>query len=303
MSATTVSLPGSGQGQKNFSWTPIEQDDSISVFTIAGQKGVGKTTLAMSAEGTYLAFDFDGKTRRVWKQIFNMDPRFTIFDGKSQIPKDLNEADLPSAGLRQHDELKWLLEEARKRGPFDYVLWDGFEHMEKISELRMRAEAKIGAFDNFSNRSLWKKRKLFIQQLHELSRTVAKKGIIYVTFTKIEEITDEMGQSSISREVPRWIDIVMEETDTLMVPFTTLDQKEKIMHRYIMIPTDKLFRWGSGRCYQADNIDDATAFWKGEAKPTKNSEPMDLHAERLKREKEKAEAIKKTFEPKPSKPF
>jgi len=211
------------------------------VYTFYGNKGVGKTAGALSFGGKRVVLCFDGKTYRVKKLLYASDPSIIVINAAEHYTHDKEK--MTEAGSNSHAFVMFCLAEVAKLGDVDWVIFDGLEVFIEIAEMKMRYDNKLGPFQAFPNLSLWKDRRVNIRVAHEAALKAAKLGIIYTTYTEKDELVEE-GKTVRKKDVPKWIDIIMQETDVVL-HCDTMDIDGET-HFVAHIVTSKLPRFETG---------------------------------------------------------
>lgn len=208
--------------KEDFKFEESEQS-SKEVFCIYGKKGVGKTVLALSFPGTITALSFDKKTMMPKMNFFKNDPRIKVFDAVKFYERGTDEKNESSE--KTYNYVIFLLDEIAKSKP-DWILIDGVEIMSKIAEGVMRFRHKLSPYQGITNLNIWKERNDVVAQIHRRAVDACKKGVIYTTYTQLEEIVQE-GSIVTRLEVPKYIDEVMWETDFVLHIINNFDEKTK----------------------------------------------------------------------------
>jgi len=198
---------------------------SIDVYMIYGHKGVGKTFLALSIGDDESSFDclsLDRKTRPIAdlyiEELGKRDIR--VIDGRQHLNYTSPEADLKSSEKTFRFLIATLKAFAENERP-DYILIDALEELSRICEMTMRSRNGLMPYQGITNRNLWKERRLYIKQLHDEACNAAKKGVIYTTYSKKDEIIEE-GTLIKKEDVPSWLDVIMLETDIVIHAWTRI---------------------------------------------------------------------------------
>ena len=218
------------------------------IITVYGLKGSGKTTLAFSLPGTINCVSYDRKSASVKIHQYDNDERIKVFDGI----KYLNESSKPSMLVTSETSFRYvmfMLDEMKKMGDCrpDWVVFDGLEIITNICEMVMRTRNGLDAFQGIPNPNIWKERKLLLRQLLNSGKDASKKGVVFTTYTQKEELTVEDGVTTSVKEIPKWIDAIMMETDIVIKTFTS-DVKEGHTFK-AKVESDKLHPKLSGRTF------------------------------------------------------
>ena len=184
------------------------------VYMIYGLKGEGKTVLSMSFPGKIAVLSFDRKSLAIKQQQYKNDERIKVYDAI----RYLDSAD-PEMYLQSSEEsfrfLNQLLDHIAQQFKPDWIVIDGSEILQRLCEMTMRYRNNIMPFQGISNRNLWKERRLYIAQIHNKSIRIANKGLIYTTYVDKQEVVKD-GEFVTKQDVPRWIDVIMTETDCVI---------------------------------------------------------------------------------------
>jgi len=178
-----------------------------------GLKGHGKTYFAFSFPGKIVCLSFDRKSLAVKQQCFKGDDRIKVFDAIKYLDQTTPERYLESAELTFR-YVNWLLDKAKELEP-DWIVIDGSEIFQRICEMTMRYRNNLMPFQGIANRNLWKERRMYISQVHNKALSIARRGVIYTTYTDKDEIVKD-GELVAKTDVPRWIDAIMYETDVVV---------------------------------------------------------------------------------------
>lgn len=202
---------------EEFNFDEEETPPAKEVFLIFGDKGTGKTTLALSFPGTIAVLSFDRKSAIIKATRYNNDSRIHVYDVIKYMDYSSTTAVCKSAEYT-FEYINKLLDYLSKKIKPDWVVIDGAEIFQQICEWTMRARNNLEAFQGISNLNLWKERRLYIRQIHNKALNVANKGLIYTTYVTYSEKIVQ-GDVVNKKEVPKWIDVLIFETDYVLYTF------------------------------------------------------------------------------------
>lgn len=233
------------------------------VFTIWGDKGVGKTSFAFTFPGTIVAISYDGKTRIIKKKFVDMDPkneeRITVEDlsvPQAIVNNPVSSMYILDLGEEIVEHTRFILSNYKP----DWFLFDGMDYLVQHCEMYMRkGETKedgtpLGPFDGISNRNLWKKRNAYLRQLFRLGQKNANIGIMNTAYQTFVDVNEDDGTSK-KIKTPKWSDIVMYETDFAFNIGTSFESRSGTTKFYTRVSTtkyDKIFQYG--------RVDDVTGY-------------------------------------------
>jgi len=184
------------------------------VYMIYGLKGEGKTVLAFSFPGNIACLSFDRKSLPVKQKMFKDDARIKVYDAIKYMDSASPEVHLEGSE-KTFRYLHVLLDHIAKTFQPDWIVIDGSEIFQQICEMTMRYRNNLMPFQGVSNLNLWKERRMYIRQIHNKALSIAKKGIIYTAYTDKDEIIED-GEFVAKKDVPKWIDAIMYETDCVI---------------------------------------------------------------------------------------
>ena len=208
-----------------FTFKEEEELNPKIVLTIFGGKGTGKTSLAFTAPGNLSCMSYDKKSAIIKKEQFDDDSRIKVYDAVKFYKYDKEE--ITASAFKSYDFMMYLLDEIKKEGNTDWIIHDGYEIIAKICEMKMRYENNIGPFQGVANLNLWKGRRLDIRRLHNKSLEAANKGVIYTTYTDKDEVVID-GTLMCRKDVPKYTDVIMWETDIVIKTFAERASDELI---------------------------------------------------------------------------
>jgi len=213
-----------------------EQEPRSTVITIYGHKGHGKTDAALSFPGRICVISFDRKTTPVKLQRYR-DRDIHVWDGKKYYDESTPEAKVKSAE-KCFRYINALLDKVIRNMQPDWVVIDCTDVLHEICEMVMRARNGLMPFQGIANRNLWKERKMYLRQIHNLATSIAKKGVIYTLYPGEYDIKIVDGEVVDREEIPKWIDIVLQETDTVIKIERKFD-KEGTMKIFAIVESNK----------------------------------------------------------------
>ena len=212
------------------SYIPVaeERDDSFPIWVIDGETGTGKTyTYVNFPYESGLVFSFDGQVKRILNQFPERKPHWRVIDALRYY--DVGESVITHSAERTHDYIRQVLRcydtdpdvrsILRSNGvpasefhdPVEAVVFDGFQMLSEVEEMRMRGRNKLGPFEGFSNRGLWKSRRLGIRELVRAAERAALKAVIVTTYPQRVDVVKD-GVLIETRSPPNWYDIIEKES-------------------------------------------------------------------------------------------
>jgi len=185
------------------------------VVVVYGEKGASKTSTALGFPGTIAALSFDMKTSVVKSGLYKGDSRIKVYDTIEFF--DENPDTVLRSAYDTYEYINFILDNIEKKyiGKIDWIVIDGLEIFSGITENVMRFRNGLRPFEGISNRNIWKERKLLMRKVHNRAASIANKGIIYTTYSDVEELVDD-GNMVSRKKVPKWADIVLWLTDIVI---------------------------------------------------------------------------------------
>lgn len=218
---------------EEFDLNEEEEMEAKEVVLIYGHKGHGKTFLALTFDGEKYVLSFDRKTALVKKKHFPNDKTIHIFD----VVKYMDYSS-PEAWLKTSDKtfryVNALIDKVICKKQPDWIIFDGLEILHQIVEMTMRYRNNLMPFQGIKNLNLWKERKMYLRQLHNKALNCVKKGIIYTTYIQKDEIIED-GEVVNKKDIPKWIDIVLFETDTVIKVVSKITESESMDKSFIAV--------------------------------------------------------------------
>lgn len=195
---------------------PNEVKVSKPIFLIFGGKGVGKTTLAYTFEGTIANINFDNQGAPIREQFMDMDPvnknRIKVYNAMEFYDPSSFESAQETAVITYNYVIDVILE---KMPPVDYIVIDPLEVLvPKILEQVMRYNNSLKPFSGVENPNIWKERNLYVNAIHKKALDKARIGVIYIAYydkdnSLYEEDTE--GGTAEQKE-PKYMDMVRFES-------------------------------------------------------------------------------------------
>jgi hypothetical protein len=125
----------------------------------------------------------------------------------------------------------------------DWVVHDGLEWLIEMAEMSMRYDHNMETFSGVDFQ-FWKDRKATLRMIHGLSLTRARKGVLYLTFAEEDKFIED-GKLIRQSKAPKWVDIIMSETDNVVRTEIRGDPKTGVQFVAIF-QTIKVGPWQSG---------------------------------------------------------
>src|SRR3990167_4733414 len=105
------------------------------IYTIYGEKGVGKTTFALGFPGTIAVLSFDKKSQSAKSNAFSNEDRIKVYDAVKFWERDAKY--ILDSSVSTLDYINFLFDNLKKQS-IDWIIIDGIEIMQKIAECIMR---------------------------------------------------------------------------------------------------------------------------------------------------------------------
>ncbi len=210
-----------GDSEWNFDFDDAEDDgEKKEIFTVYGHKNNGKTTISYGIPykgDRVLVLSFDRKSTRPKdaEYITAAGVNISVKDVIKYVDKSNDQKYVESA-IKTHAFILALLEQSKEKFNPDWIMFDGTEVMSGLMELVMRGRNNLKAYQGIANRSLWRERRQYIDDIHNKASQIAKKGIIYTMYSQKDEVIDQDGTVMKKVDIPKWIGSVMEETDVVI---------------------------------------------------------------------------------------
>ena len=217
-----------------------EEDNAFTkpIFYIFGDKGVGKTTAALTLPGTHGVISLDRKAKRIKDQIVKRDPtaasRIHIYDGVRYMSGNRDALTEDS-----FISLKYIVKLLNEMPPVDWVTIDATEVLLTICEMTMRYLNRLDPFVGFKDWTLWKQRNAYVSEIHRLTYSHARVSPIYTGFSNTISKLTERGIEE-TDEVPKWVDEIKSESDIVIKITRHLHGDTKTASQFATIITSKL---------------------------------------------------------------
>jgi hypothetical protein len=210
-----------------------DTDEKKEIFSVYGYKNDGKTTISYGIPykgDKVLVFSFDNKSIRPRDAPYIKDGNLNIkIINAIRFLDQSSEAKYLETCLTTHAYVLSILEQSKEKFSPDWVMFDGTERMSGIMEIVMRAKNNLRPYQGIANRSLWRERKQYLDDIHQKAVDVAGKGVIYTMYSQKEEIIDE-GAITKKFDIPRWIGSIMEETDIVIHAEAKFENNKRIYY-------------------------------------------------------------------------
>jgi len=192
----------------------------LEVFSVYGAKNDGKTTICYGIPDPgdkVLVFSFDNKSDRPLDEDYdvNFDGIIVRIVNAIKFLNKSNEEKYLASSTKTHNYIVSMLEQSESKFKPDWVMFDGTDVMNQLMEIVMRSNNNLKPYQGIANRSLWRERGQYIDDLHIRSGNITNKGIIYTMYSQKDEIIVD-GNVQKKTDVPKWLESVMRETDVVI---------------------------------------------------------------------------------------
>jgi len=219
-----------------------EKGSNKNIFVVYGKKGEGKTTVAFSIPGKKIVLSFDNKSILVRENYFDNDPNIKVYDATKYL--SLHPDKFTQSSNTTIKYLEALLESV-KDDDIDYIVIDGYEIFTSIAEMSMRYRQGIKPYAGIANLNVWKERHGIIRSIHDAAFRIAKKGLIYTTYIKEQELIHE-GQVISRKEFPKWGETVLWVSDIILYAYSEgTKEGRKFYAEVVSSKRDKLLLTGT----------------------------------------------------------
>jgi len=185
-------------------------------WLIFGEKGEGKTTTALSFPGKILAFSYDGRTSVIKYSMYKNDPRITVVNVSEFLDTASGERAVESA-LTLFNLIDRAIDYyVQKFGEPDWIVHDYASKLVEICEWAARAIFGIRETEAGAPWKVWRKRNELVQHIHNKSFRVARLGLIYTCYPRVEPKIIYEGSIYRSEPVPKWLDDMIAKMDFVL---------------------------------------------------------------------------------------
>jgi hypothetical protein len=199
--------------------------DKVSI-TVVGEKGEGKSTLALAFSGSKLVISYDRMAKankykmRDPENIKIIDP-MPIFDSSSATKKRDSMARIYEylVGVEEYPNGPRVGGLLNEHEPVDWIIHDGTDILMEICEMVMRAKHDLLPAQGVEW-NLWKDRKYAIQDVYHKSLSLARKGVIFTTYFDEKSYDEDITGQKKKKQLPKWMDIILHQTLHTLVPHT-----------------------------------------------------------------------------------
>lgn len=211
---------------------------SKEVWCIYGEKGDGKTTLALGFPGTIAALSFDRKTVLIKNNLYNKDKRIKVFDCIKFLDEEPSE--YTRTARLTYEYVVHVLDTLKQNyaGKIDWILVDGTEILTKIAEQTMRFNNEIGPFQGIKNMNVWKERNLMIRRVYKKAMDCVNCGVIFTTYCDKDEIIED-GTVVAKKDIPKWVDVILWESDVVVKSYSKFE-KDLGKRFYMQVDSSKI---------------------------------------------------------------
>jgi len=213
-----------------FSIEEVEEATPKMVLVVAGEKGHGKTTLALSMPGNIAVLAYDRKAAPIKFFFYKGDERIRIFDMlRYYNPTSKNE--VLEHAVKSVKYARALLNYLKEENTVDWVVIDNFDVLTRLCEMTARYYNHLQPFGGTGEvgYKLFDERNFYIRTIFQNAFETAKKGVIYTLYLTTQEIVKN-GQVMERTRVPKWVDAVLYETDVALVVSKIPDERRFLCH-------------------------------------------------------------------------
>ena len=242
----SIELPKEEKKEEKSTFDLSEEKEHLGeTMLYYGEKGDGKTVMALSHEGTICCIGFDNKSLKIHKDYYNSDPRIHVFDGIRYLDKSSGEAWLESASKTINYINDLLFKKISQLKP-DWIVIDNMEVFVRTCEMAMRCHNNFRPFQPFSF-DYWKERNMLVDQVHNACMRIAKKGVIYTAYIAEGVLSIKDGKVVEMKKQPKWSADIKYQTDTVIFVDSERTKNELRFFATIESSKNKKFRTGDRR--------------------------------------------------------
>jgi len=215
---------------ETFSIEEVEEASPKTVLVIAGEKGHGKTTLALSMPGNIAVLAYDRKAAPVKFFFYKGDKRIRVFDMlRYYNPTSKNE--VLEHAVKSVKYARALLNYLKEENAVDWIVIDNFDVLTRLCEMTARYYNHLQPFGGTGEvgYKLFDERNFYIRTIFQSAFETAKKGVIYTLYLTTQEVV-RGGQVVERTRVPKWVDAVLYETDVALVVSKIPDERRFLCH-------------------------------------------------------------------------
>jgi len=215
---------------ETFSIEEVEEASPKTVLVIAGEKGHGKTTLALSMPGNIAVLAYDRKAAPVKFFFYKGDRRIRVFDMlRYYNPTSKNE--VLEHAVKSVKYARALLNYLKEENAVDWIVIDNFDVLTRLCEMTARYYNHLQPFGGTGEvgYKLFDERNFYIRTIFQSAFETAKKGVIYTLYLTTQEVV-RGGQVVERTRVPKWVDAVLYETDVALVVSKIPDERRFLCH-------------------------------------------------------------------------
>jgi len=215
---------------ETFSIEEVEEATPKMVLVIAGEKGHGKTTLALSMPGNIAVLAYDRKAAPIKFFFYKGDERIRIFDMlRYYNPTSKNE--VLEHAVKSVKYARALLNYLKKENSVDWIVIDNFDVLTRLCEMTARYYNHLQPFGGTGEvgYKLFDERNFYIRTIFQSAFETAKKGVVYTLYLTTQEVV-KGGQVMERTRVPKWVDAVLYETDVALVVSKIPDERRFLCH-------------------------------------------------------------------------
>lgn len=215
---------------ETFTIEEVEEAIPKTVLVIAGEKGHGKTTLALSMPGSIAVLAYDRKAAPIKFFFYKGDERIKVFDMlRYYNPTSKNE--VLEHAVKSVRYARALLNFLKEENTVDWIVIDNFDILTRLCEMTARYYNHLQPFGGTGEigYKLFDERNFYIRAIFQSAFETAKKGVIYTLYLTTQEVI-KGGQVMERTRVPRWVDAVLYETDVALVVSKIPDERRFLCH-------------------------------------------------------------------------